>query len=777
MYLINSLKDKSLIGGKAYNLFNMQMKNTPKLVVVPTVFFDDFLKNHAALDILKQEIKHILKDDVLYAVRSSAVDEDSDSHSFAGIHDSFLNIKKDNIVEHIFKVYDSANSQRALDYRRVNNLNTKDIKIAVVIQEMVDAEFSGVINTINPITNNPDEIVISITSGLGEDLVSGQKDGTTYFISGDKQKVVGEDIVSSKLLKKLIEFTDVIIDKTNRFQDIEFAVKNNKVYFLQTRDITTYKDINPHKRTMFIDNSNIIESYFGYVSPLTFSFIKDVYKEVYKATFKVGKVRDKIIDSLDYELSNMLYYHEGKVYYNMRSWYLTSSIFPFKKTNKYMEHMMGVKSSTKDFKRIKMNLVDILKLLFVFLSKVKNIEKLTNEFENNFKKIVLPYYGQELNLTNEQLKELFFDIERKIVPEFTIPIINDCAVMIYFGNLKEKVNRLNIDNKEDILNNAISSNGDVESAKSATELSKISEKIKNNPSVLNDFLSLSEDELFNKYHNHPSIIQEDAKNYIYQYGSRVADELKLETTTMIEEPKILYQYLKQSISDIEVNPSITKKIELPKSIIKKAQKARKFIQNRERLRLKRTYVYSVVRNIFLNFGKNFVQTGKITNINDIFYLTKTEIFNYDKYDDYKTIIKKRIQEAKIFNELETYDRIVFYDDKVLPILSSNNGGILEGLPSGAGIVKAKVKLMNSAKETLEKGRIILTKRTDPGWISLFPLASGLIVEHGSMLSHSFVVARELKLPAVVGVANATSIIKDNDTVLLDGIKGVIKIEN
>ena len=85
--------------------------------------------------------------------------------------------------------------------------------------------------------------------------------------------------------------------------------------------------------------------------------------------------------------------------------------------------------------------------------------------------------------------------------------------------------------------------------------------------------------------------------------------------------------------------------------------------------------------------------------------------------------------------------------------------------------------MNSNQDHLEKGNIIVTKRTDPGWISLFPLTSGLIVEHGSMLSHSFVVAREMGIPAVVGVSDATKIIKDNDIVTLDGIRGVIKIEN
>ena len=85
--------------------------------------------------------------------------------------------------------------------------------------------------------------------------------------------------------------------------------------------------------------------------------------------------------------------------------------------------------------------------------------------------------------------------------------------------------------------------------------------------------------------------------------------------------------------------------------------------------------------------------------------------------------------------------------------------------------------MNTNKDYLDKGNIIVTKRTDPGWISLFPLASGLVVEHGSMLSHSFVVAREMGLPAIVGVHDATKVIKTGDVITLDGVKGVVIIEN
>lgn len=102
-------------------------------------------------------------------------------------------------------------------------------------------------------------------------------------------------------------------------------------------------------------------------------------------------------------------------------------------------------------------------------------------------------------------------------------------------------------------------------------------------------------------------------------------------------------------------------------------------------------------------------------------------------------------------------------------------GILRGIPSGAGVVTGKIKLVTDPSSANLNGEIMLAKRTDPGWVMLFPMCKGMIVERGSILSHSAVVARELGIVAVVGVENATSILKDGDEVTVDGIKGEIII--
>ena len=772
MILVKQKTDINEIGGKAYNLFDLDIKNTPPFFVVPCSFFENEKADKIFTERLEKELEAALSDVKKYAVRSSAVGEDSKEASFAGIHESFLNVSKSDVLACIRKVRESAFCSKAIEYRKIKGLPVSDIKIAVIVQEMVDADLAGVIFTIDPVKNDPDKKIICVTEGLGDKIVDGGASGSTYTVNGGEISVSGRDILTKKQISSLLKMTDEVIKKTSAFQDVEFAVVKNKAYFLQARPISGYKDFDPHKRSRTIDDSNIIESYFGVTSHLTYTFAKDVYRDVYTAALRLGGVRESIIKALTPSLSEMLYEYEGKIYYNMQSWYRVNSIFPFKRSSDYMESMMGVGSRANNVKRVRMDLFDTLRFGLRFLNKLRNIDELSDKFEENFNRIVMPHYGKRIEGADKELSDLFCEIERDIVKEFTIPVVNDCAVMIYFGRLKNKAKKLGVSEQE--INRYISNNGDVSSAKSATDLMEIVALIRSDEDIGRDFSDLSAGELRRKYRCGTKI-SDKLNDYRIKYGARVRDELKLETVTMIEDEDLLYSLIKDNLS-IEKKEVAAAEVVVPEKLKRLAEKTKKYLRNRERLRIKRTIVYSVVRNIFLAFARNYVKAGRIDDERDIFYLSKSEVMSGK--GDFRALIAARKEKEKSDRKKPIYDRIVFFGDLAMPVLKGEiyRGG-LRGIPGGSGKITARVSLMDSPEDKLCKGNIILTKRTDPGWISLFPLAGGLIVEHGSMLSHSFVVARELGLPAVVGVAGATSIIKDGDLVTLNGITGEITIED
>lgn len=802
----------NLVGGKAMGLWKYPKLNTPKWFVLTTDFFDEIYGNDNDLintlvakgdeksleqlimtkEFPKKFEKMILKnidENKEYAVRSSGVDEDNKDASFAGMMSSYLSIKTESLITYIKKTYLSAYSKRALNYRHQNNISNMNIKMAVIVQEMVDADVSGVLFTINPITNNPDEFLISVIEGLGERLVSGEENSIDYIVNAVNIEGNNPLLTKNEIMEIVNLGYDVLRD-SNTFQDIEFCIKDKKLYFLQTRTIVPYKDINIKEPRTIYDNSNIIESYSGTTTMLTFTFARFVYEKIYTQTLQAGHIRKKVIDSLRPYLKDMLRFYDNKIYYNLNSWYMLTSIFPGKKNNiSYMENMMGVKTKMRKTKHIKMSLFDLLNLGIRLKYRLSKMKKLSNKFLNKFEEVVTPYLGIEFEHYDEhQLLKTFKYIEENIVDDFTTPIINDVGAMMYYGKLTKYVRKLNIEDPDGFISKMVSKQGDVASTKSAPLYLAIVEKINIDKNIKHDFETLSVDELINKYHNN-SFISSDINKYIKEFGPRVMDELKLETITLYEDPSFLYQMLKNTIVNglaveplqneqtINIKLNVFKKIKL-NSLLKKTKY---FIKNRELLRLRRTYLYSVIRKIYIRMGIIFKKKGLISEARDIFHLKKEEIemvVNGDSSNlrNLKEVVAKRKQKLFENNSKKTYNRIVFFGEKELLVLDKTpSDGILRGVPSGAGVVKGKIKLVTDPSNANINGEIMLAKRTDPGWVMLFPMCKAMIVERGSILSHSAVVARELGIVAVVGVENATSILKDGDEVTVDGIKGEIII--
>ena len=287
--------------------------------------------------------------------------------------------------------------------------------------------------------------------------------------------------------------------------------------------------------------------------------------------------------------------------------------------------------------------------------------------------------------------------------------------------------------------------------------------------------------------------------YIYRYGPRTMDELKLETVTMQQEPELLYDMVREYLKIAEL-PRTKRKARAAKN----AQKVyeglsamarlevrallpltKYFIRNRESLRLRRTYIYSVVRNIFLALGHNFAEENLIDDARDIFFLEKGEIFDFVKKHkeiNMRDLVKKR---KAVYRENEgkvVYDRIYFYgdvaSDNALPIFAKTektDKNVLTGIAGGGKVVEGKVKYVTDPSNADVKDRILMTQRTDPGWTTLFPMAKAVIVEHGSILSHSAVIAREMGMTLVVGVKDLVKKIPDGVMVRVDGVNGTIEI--
>ena len=281
------------------------------------------------------------------------------------------------------------------------------------------------------------------------------------------------------------------------------------------------------------------------------------------------------------------------------------------------------------------------------------------------------------------------------------------------------------------------------------------------------------------------------------------DELKLETVTMQQDPSFFFNIIKQYL-ELPQMPEVKEKKNKNSEAkflsyfngIKKAEakflikETKFFVRNREMLRLRRTYIYAIVRNIYLRIGENMANERLIRSPRDIFYLEKneiTDIIKRGKYtvDEIRDRIDLRKKEYKINDTKETYERMYFYGDvkpeNMVPIYSrqetktKTNSRLLYGVAGGGDVVTGVVKYVDSPENANVRGYILMAKRTDPGWTVLFPMADAIIIERGSILSHSAVVARELGITLVAGVRGLTQKVQDGDTVKVDGKNGTIEI--
>lgn len=798
--------DEKIVGGKAYNL-DILTKNgipVPKWFVVTSP--DEIDKILPLIPIPSNSRGEGNK--VLYAVRSSAVGEDGSGNSFAGQMESFLYVKAEDIKARIQDVINSANSDRIRFYREQNGLSNEDIKVGVIVQEMINSDTSGVAFSSNPITGKRGEIVISSVFGLGEGLVSGELNADTYSVENGKitkniaekpykivfdeekgfgtKQVENENSSTSSLtdkqIKEIAQEVKKIVEIYCKPQDIEWAYESGKLYILQARPITTLENI-PDKSEQEIiwDNSNIIESYSGVTTPLTFSFIKDVYTEVYKQFLLIMGVEREVIDE-NSEIFQMLGLIEGRVYYNLLNWYRLLKLMPGYEINaRFMESMMGVKQKLNQVPKVKQSKKNkYLRLATLIKSLIVNLFNLPKDIEKFYEHInttLSPYENGKLEgKTSNELVEIYFELESKLMKKWQAPLVNDFYAMIFYGLLKKSLSK--IDPNGTLQNDLLTGETGIISTEPIKRIKLISNKICNGKNA-----------------------EKDIEEFIQKFGNRCIGELKLETITYKQDPSLLKfiinSYVKQGIIDLEKEQIREQEIRQNAEKIVKEQiknpffsfilkNARLRVKNRENLRFERTRLFGLVREIFLELGKNFAYENIIENQRDIFYLTKEEIFNYVRGTsvdvDLKTLIKNRKIEFQDFeikhpaDRFSTYGTVYKANDYTSRETKTAEKGDLSGIGACAGIVRAKVKIVKSVvqSEGLE-GCIMVAERTDPGWVPLFPISKGILVERGSILSHSAIVAREMGIPAIVGINNLLSTLKDGDEVEMDGSAGTIRI--
>lgn len=847
--------DTDPLGGKARALAALRKHGLPIpewFVVAPEAFSSS---NGAlppdVLGDLTAALTEMGSVDSLFAVRSSASDEDGAQHSFAGQLDTFLFVPPDAVAGKILEVWQSGFSERIMAYRREHRLDGAARPPSALIQRMVNADVAGVAFGADPVSGRRGVAVVSAVYGLGTALVSGDVDADTYHIDRDgaiQQRAIADKRfahraaagssegvaavpVPDDLAKKpalsddqALAVADLVRrcgDAFGRPQDIEWAIEGGKLYLLQSRPITSLAAIaDPDGLLNLWDNSNIAESYNGVTTPLTFSFARRAYEEVYRQFCKILRVPADVIEANDEIFRHMLGLIRGQIYYNLLNWYRLLTMLPgFKANRGFMEQMMGVKEPlpehliadlTKSTWRERWR--DRLRLFGSVAAMVGNHFRLPRQIEAFYRRLEnalgSPAAVQRARLERARPDELvahYRALERQLLTRWDAPLVNDFFAMIFYGVLGKLTTKWCGDSDSSLQNDLLCGEGGMISAEPAARVRQLAELATSAPPLASVLATGSLEQIREQMTRSPDFRARYAE-YLDKFGDRCLEELKLESATLHDDPLTLLRSIGQYASRLQTAaPPVSETAEVRCRAERRGadamsghpvrrrlfawvlRHARARVRDRENLRFERTRLFGRVRTIFVELGKRLFSTDVLADPRDIFYLEVDEALGFVDGTTATADLKALVAVRKA--EFQRYRDGTRPDDRFETHGAVHQGNAFRGAPQSAavlsgdsrkglgccpGVVRGAVRVITDPRNaTLTMGDILVAERTDPGWIMLFPSAAGLLVERGSLLSHSAIVAREMGIPAIVSIPDVTRWLKDGDWVELDGKTGIV----
>ena len=804
---------------------------------------------HAVRDEIAAAVTRLCPDGQPVAVRSSALDEDSSEHSFAGQLESFLFVAPEDVPQKVADVWRSGFSERVLAYRRERGLPPLPTSPAVLVQRMVVADAAGVAFSADPVSGRRSIAVVSGVYGLGSSLVSGECDADTWRV--DRAGGIIEEAVATRRIAHRADQASpegvsgtavppelsgrpcltpdqvrAVVDLARRAarhfgrpQDIEWAMEGDTLYLLQSRPVTSLAALpDPDGALNIWDNSNIAESYGGVTTPLTFSFARHIYEEVYRQFCRIMAVPPAAITANERIFPRMLGLVRGRVYYNLLNWYRLLAMLPgFASNRRFMEQMMGVKEGIPDevlaeavagcrvgLWRDRFNLAwSVAGLVYNHLRLGRNIGRFYERLNGALSPPVPPLEEQR----PDELVGHYRMLESRLLTRWDAPLVNDFFAMVFFGLLRKVTASWCRDANETLQNDLLSGEGGIVSAEPAKRVREMA-CIAAEELELTELLATADGPVAGQaIAAHPRL-GPLYEAYLARFGDRCLDELKLESATLHDDPLPLLRSIGEFARRIRSGAASQP---LDESAIRRGAEerartalagnplkgvlfawilgqARSRVRDRENLRFERTRLFGRVRRIFVELGKRFHADGILEDPRHIFWLEKDEIIGFVEgtasSTDLRGLAAVRRAEFECWqsseppaDRFETRGMVGHTQpcrSTAVPLVVPE-GDSLKGVGCCPGVVRGTVRVITDPRgAVIRQGEILVAERTDPGWIMLFPACSGLLVERGSLLSHSAIVAREMGIPAVVSLAGLTAWLTTGDLVEMDGASGTVR---
>ncbi len=800
--------DRTLTGGKGASLASMKQAgfSVPDgFVILQSAFEDGCLTEQA-----KNEIVSALAgftESELFAVRSSAVAEDGAAASFAGMFESLLDVSKESILSAIAEVYASSQSERVREYAKTQGLEEIG-GVAVVVQQMIAADFAGVLFTADPQTSDRFTTVIEAVEGLGEALVSGRKTPATWRIRHDK--ITGENrMLEPATLSKLASLGKNIEKHYRAPQDIEWCLKGNELYIVQSRPITTLfplPDVGDGKNRVYMS--------FGHqqmmtdaMKPFGISFFErgfmDKPKKGQDAEYFVP-IGGRLFLDLSRDLSIPIWRNAMIAAMGAIDPLVCSSLTQLAKRKGFTDSLAR---SGKGF----MSMMSASYFSFALVVQViklngSNDKSVMDRVISKSDAAILALEKQLAAMSGEELLTAGF---KKFSDALRVSM-NDPESMgaVFAGTLSagwldKHIERwLGEKGASNLLSRSVGNNI---TTNMGLDLMDVADTIRKYPQVIEYLPHAKNETFFAGLKELPGgdVVSKAIQSYLQKYGMRCPGEIDITRPRFIEQPTLLVPILLSNIKNFPPNAraeltqqglreaqqkeqdilSRLEKLSGGKNKAKKTSKKismlRGFIGWREYPKYIMIRYYWVIKMALRREADRLVQLGVIHDPEDIYYLSLEELLEAVRSGRVDAaVIAKRRTEFASYQKL-TVPRVMTSEGEIITGEYSSKSipkGALAGIAVSSGVIEGRARVVLTLDTAhIEKGDILVTTFTDPSWTPVFVTIKGLVAEVGGVMTHGSVVAREYGLPAVVGVAGATGYIKDGDIIRVDGDKGYVEI--
>ncbi|MBL7184452.1 MAG: hypothetical protein ISS50_08385 [Anaerolineae bacterium] len=766
------------------------------------------------------------------AVRSSATAEDLPTASFAGQQDTYLNVRgADELLDHVKYCWASLWTARAVTYRTRQGFDHHQVYMAVVVQAMIGSEVSGIMFTANPITGDRGETVINASWGLGEAIVSGlvtpdtitvrKSDGHTlsrqiatkermieYAKEGGTVELAtpaerqDAPALSDDQVAELVALGHQIETHYSAPQDIEWAYAQGRFYILQTRAITTLTAPSAQAAgEMEYNRTFFAELFPAPLSPVFLSVIRPLLHNMLDFTFEAwGFKPPPSIDAVG------VFYNQP---YLNRS-YIAAALEPLSPQVRepLVSQLVNPFGHHKRGKRGELSLAFVgmvARLLRFMVSFPDQLPDLLAHYQAEVAEVAaLPLETTSDREVVAHIRELALGTASQLMSyDFLMMAVIKRAYQVlgtllqrYFGEEAEELSSKLI--------SGVTGNVTMETNTALWDLAQVAKA----SAVVSDLLRrYSDEEVASQLEETPEgrAFLDELERFLSEYGHREIG-LDILYPTWVEDPSPLFGFLRGYLDADEARSPHEQQARLAKQRheLTKAVQARMEqdfvgrhlvwpifrwvlghtqIHTRERdtMHFELTRMFPPFRRLLLGLGRRWRERGLIAQPEDVFFLSLDELGGVaESPRSMQKEVRARRAEFEA-NKLRPCPDIIrgsreIYPEGARPAEASE--GQLHGIAGSPGVVTGMARVIRGPEEfgKLQTGDILVAPLTNPVWTPLFAIASGVVTEVGSNLSHGAIVAREYGIPAVMGVAGATRLVQKGQMMTVDGSKGIVYLE-